>query len=82
MAFESTTAIALSCDFEDDLESGFAWALPEGHVLIDHAFDLDYDGELSYGEYAIYLTHAPEREALAYFCEKAGARFVPAAEAA
>jgi hypothetical protein len=83
MAIEKTTAIAHKHEFEEDWDSQFAWALPEGHVLIDHAFDLDYDpADLGYGEYAIELTHAPECEALAYFCEQAGVGFVPAKEAA
>lgn len=75
-----TTAIANKHEFEEDCESGFSWALPEGHVLVDHCFDLDYDpADLGYGEYAIILIHAPEAEALAYFCARMGATFTRAA---
>jgi hypothetical protein len=71
-----TTAIANKHEFEEDWENGFSWALPEGHLLVDHYFDLDYDpADLGYGEYAILLIHAPEREALAIFCERMGATF-------
>jgi hypothetical protein len=80
MTIEKTCTITSYYDQREDWNTDFAWALPEGHVLIEVCDVICYDRyDLKHHEYIVELTHAPEAEALAYFCARAGATFVPAA---